>query len=30
MNLAQVLSEACKKYGDQRAVVFEGRRKRNE
>ena len=26
MNLAQVLSEACKKYGDQRAVFFEGKK----
>jgi malonyl-CoA/methylmalonyl-CoA synthetase len=26
MNLARVLSEACKKYGDQRAVVFEGKK----
>jgi len=26
MNLAQVLSESCKTYGDQRAVFFEGRK----
>ena len=26
MNLARVLSEACKKYGDQRVVFFEGKK----
>jgi malonyl-CoA/methylmalonyl-CoA synthetase len=26
MNLAQVLSTSCKKYGDQRAIFFEGKK----